>query len=98
MYETIGYDLVVDEEELQKELEQIAMRAVNYEEVLKLYCRLLKMVKEEGIIEGNTAENLKTFDEEIKQLKGEITEITEQIYRLSICYQAEIDAADSYLY
>lgn len=98
MHETIGYDLVVDEEELQAELERIVSRAVNYEEVLGLYCQLLSAVKEEAIIEGNTAENLRDFCEEVTQLKGELTEIAEQIYRLSVCYHMAIDAADSYLY
>lgn len=98
MHETIGYDLVVEEEELQEELEQIYARAVNYEEALKLYCKLLKEIKEDSVMEGNTAENLKAFYAEVVQLKGDITEIAEQIYKTASYYQMEIDAADSYLY
>lgn len=98
MHETIGYDLVVEEEELQEELEQIYARAVNYEEALKLYCKLLKEIKEDSVMEGNTAENLKAFYAEVVQLKGDITEIVEQIYKTASYYQMEIDVADSYLY
>ena len=98
MRETIGYDLVVEEEELQEELEQIYVRAVNYEEALEQYCRLLKEIKEDSVIEGNTAENLKIFYEEVVQLKGDITKIAEQIYKTASYYQIEIDSADSYLY
>lgn len=97
MHETIGYDLVIEEEELQTQMEQMLERVSRYEATLAQYDELLKAVKEDAVMEGNTAENLSVFSEALEQLKGELAEITEQIYRLWTNYQMEIDAADSYL-
>lgn len=97
MHETIGYDLVIEEEELQTQMEQMLERVSRYEATLAQYDELLKAVKEDAVMEGNTAENLSVFSEALEQLKGELAEITEQIYRLWTNYQMEIDVADSYL-
>ncbi|WP_075721516.1 hypothetical protein [Roseburia sp. 499] len=96
--ETLGYDLIVDDEELNVELERIYQRAVKYEETLKQYVEILKNVVTNSVIEGNVAKNLKFFYIQVLTLQGEIEEIVAMIQRLTLGYESAIDEADSYLY
>lgn len=96
--ETLGYDLIVNEEELQTELQRMCQRAITYEETLKQYAEILKNAVADSVVEGNIAENLKIFQMEVSNLQGEIGEIVNMIYGLTVYYQSAIDEADSYLY
>ena len=96
--ETLGYDLVVEEEELQAQLQRIYEQASSYEETIGQYVKVLKHVVTDSVVKGNTAENLKLFWAEAAKLQGEIGELIKMIYALTVNYQSAIDEADSYLY
>lgn len=96
--ETLGYDLIVEEEELQAQLQQIYEQAISYEDAIKQYNEVLQNAVTDSVVGGNTAKNLKLFWMETSKLQGEIGELVNMIYRLTLSYQSAIDEADSYLY
>lgn len=96
--ETLGYDLIVEEEELQAQMQRIKAQAESYEETIGNYMELLKNTVSVSVTEGSTAQNLKAFYLQAVCLKGEIQEIISMINGLTTSYQMSLDEADSYLY
>lgn len=96
--ETLGYDLVVEEEELQTQLQRMYEQASSYEDTMEQYLGVLQHAVVDSVTGGNTAENLKLFWAEAAKLQGEIGELVKMIYALTVNYQSAIDEADSYLY
>lgn len=96
--ETLGYDLIVEEEELLTQLQRIKVQAESYEETIGQYIEMLKNTVSVSVTEGSTAQNLKAFYLETLGLKGEIQEIINMINGLTMSYQISLDEADSYLY
>ena len=96
--ETLGYDLVVEEEELQAQLQRMYEQASSYEDTMEQYLGVLQHAVVDSVTGGSTAENLKLFWAEGAKLQGEIGELVKMIYALTVNYQSAIDEADSYLY
>ena len=94
----LGYDLIVDDDGIKKEAEELLKKINGCEMQLGTLAEILQRITENAIMEGNTADNLKVFVEQVKNLHGEAREITEQLKRLAYRYIDAMDAADSCVY
>ncbi len=75
----LGYDLIVDDDGIKKEADMVFNRMNEFEMQLKILGRVLEEVTDNAIMEGNTADNLKVFAEQVQNLQEEAKDITKQL-------------------
>lgn len=97
MYE-LGYDLLLNEKEIQTEVEMLAKKAEVFEKGLNDLEEVLKEMQNSAIIEGDSAKNLAVFVEEIGMLKGEADRMKEEWKSKIVAYVTAVDMADRLLF
>ncbi len=94
----LGYDLIVDDDGIKKEADMVFNRMNEFEMQLKILGRVLEEVTDNAIMEGNTADNLKVFAEQVQNLQEEAKDITKQLKTTIYRYIESMDEADSCVY
>ena len=97
MYE-LGYDLLLNEKEIQTEVEMLEKKAEVFEKGLNDLEEVLKEMQNSAIIEGDSAKNLAVFVEEIGMLKGEADRMKEEWKSKIVAYVTAVDMADRLLF
>ena len=97
MYE-LGYDLLLNEKEIQTEVEMLAKKAEVFEKGLNDLEEVLMEMQNSAIIEGDSAKNLAVFVEEIGMLKGEADRMKEEWKSKIVAYVTAVDMADRLLF
>ncbi len=95
---TIGYDIIVNDENVEESGLEYEGRCDSLEENIKRYIILLSKIKNEGIKSGAASENLGRFLEEVNSLKGEAEILAEEMKQCREAFLQGIDEADCYLY
>ena len=93
--QSLRYDLIVDDDGIIQEAGKIVEKTEDFEQKLS---DILSNVLDDAIMQGNTAENLMLFADEVQGLRSEAQEIAEQVRRAVENYVTSMDEADSYVY
>lgn len=96
--QSLGYDLIVDDDGIIQEAGKIVEKTEDFEQKLGELSDILSNVLDDAIMQGNTAENLMLFADEVQGLRSEAQEIAEQVRRAAENYVTSMDEADSYVY
>ena len=96
--QSLGYDLIVDDDGIIQEAGKIVEKTEDFEQKLGELSDILSNVLDDAIMQGNTAENLMLFADEVQGLRSEAQEIAEQVRRAVESYVTSMDEADSYVY
>lgn len=96
--QSLGYDLIVDDDGIIQEAGKIVEKTEDFEQKLGELSDILSNVLDDAIMQGNTAENLMLFADEVQGLRSEAQEIAEQVRRAVENYVTSMDEADSYVY
>ena len=96
--QSLGYDLIVDDDGIIQEAGKIVEKTEDFEQKLGELSDILSNVLDDAIMQGNTAENLMLFADEVQGLRSEAQEIAEQVRREVENYVTSMDEADSYVY
>lgn len=96
--QSLGYDLIVDDDGIIQEAGKIVEKTEDFEQKLGELSDILSNVLDDAIMQGNTAENLMLFADEVQGLRSEAQEIAEQVRRVVENYVTSMDEADSYVY
>ena len=96
--QSLGYDLIVDDDGIIQEAGKIVEKTEDFEQKLGELSDILSNVLDDAIMQGNTAENLMLFADEVQGLRSEAQEIAEQVRRAVENYVTYMDEADSYVY
>lgn len=96
--QSLGYDLIVDDDGIIQEAGKIVEKTEDFEQKLGELSDILSNVLDDAIMQGNTAENLMLFADEVQGLRSEAQEIAEQVRRAVEIYVTSMDEADSYVY
>lgn len=95
---SLGYDLIVDDDGLVEEAEKLMAKINCFELQLGELADVLRNAACNAVMEGNTADNLAGFMEEVQNLREEARTITEQLTSTVHNYVESMDEADSYVY
>ena len=93
--QSLGYDLIVDDDGIIQEAGKIVEKTEDFEQKLGELSDILSNVLDDAIMQGNTAENLMLFADEVQGLRSEAQEIAEQVRRAVENYVTSMDEADS---
>ena len=96
--QSLGYDLIVDDDGIIQEAGNIVEKTEDFEQKLGELSDILSNVLDDAIMQGNTAENLMLFADEVQGLRSEAQEIAEQVRRAVENYVTSMDEAVSYVY
>ena len=96
--QSLGYDLIEDDDGIIQEAGKIVEKTEDFEQKLGELSDILSNVLDDAIMQGNTAENLMLFADEVQGLRSEAQEIAEQVRRAVENYVTSMDEADSYVY
>ena len=96
--QSLGYDLIVDDDGIIQEAGKIVEKTEDFEQKLGELSDILSNVLDDAIMQGNTAENLMLFADEVQGLRSEAQEIAEQVRRAVENYVTSMDEADSSVY
>jgi len=96
--QSLGYDLIVDDDGIIQEAGKIVEKTEDFEQKLGELSDILSNVLDDAIMQGNTAENLMLFADEVQGLRSEAQEIAEQVRRAVENYVTSMDEADRYVY
>ncbi|MCD7802348.1 MAG: hypothetical protein LUH09_05515 [Clostridiales bacterium] len=91
-------DFYFSDEYVEQMGDLIVEEAENIESTLKLYINLMQHISDEGIMEGETAEALKTFIEQAEELKGCYKDFALVVSTACTSFIHKVDEADDYLY
>ena len=96
--QSLGYDLIVDDDGIIQEAGKIVEKTEDFEQKLGELSDILSNVLDDAIMQGNTAENLMLFADEVQGLRSEAQEIAEQVRTAVENYVTSMDEAYSYVY
>ena len=96
--QSLGYDLIVDDDGIIQEAGKIVEKTEDFEQKLGELSDILSNVLDDAIMQGNTAENLMLFADEVQGLRSEAQEIAEQVRTAVENYVTSMDEADSNVY
>ena len=96
--QSLGYDLIVDDDGIIQEAGKIVEKTEDFEQKLGELSDILSNVLDDAIMQGNTAENLMLFADEVQGLRSEAQEIAEQVRTAVENYVTSMDEADCYVY
>lgn len=95
MYNT---ELVIDDSYINEMAEYFEMQGKQLQGMVDSYIAALKRVTQEGVVEGETSDALKSFLEYAEKLNQVISAASTEIRDSVINYLEEIDTQDQYLY
>lgn len=95
MYNT---ELVIDDSYINEMAEYFEMQGKQLQCMVDSYIAALKRVTQEGVVEGETSDALKSFLEYAEKLNQVISAASTEIRDSVINYLEEIDTQDQYLY
>lgn len=95
MYNT---ELVIDDNYINEMAEYFEMQGKQLQCMVDSYIAALKRVTQEGVVEGETSDALKSFWEYAEKLNQVISAASTEIRDSVINYLEEIDTQDQYLY
>lgn len=95
MYNT---ELVIDDSYINEMAEYFEMQGKQLQCMVDSYIAALKRVTQEGVVEGETSDALKSFLEYAEKLNQVISAASIEIRDSVINYLEEIDTQDQYLY
>jgi len=95
---SIGYDLIVKDDDMSSLCGCYSELSQRFEEKLLAYSSSLDHVINAAIKSGKTAQNLLLFKNTVDTLKGEASELADVASSCVSSFVSDTDSADSYLY
>ena len=93
-----NYDILIDDENV-KDLKKLNTKLTeNFEKALSSYIKILKTVSEDGFIQGQVSDNVKSLYEQVILLEDEIHGVKKNENNDLDDFLESIDKADSVLY
>lgn len=90
--------LKIDDDYVKSQAKQIAEWTVDLQQGIDKYIGILNHILEDGIMEGATADALRSFVGYVENLKDIVKDMGEEAKGMCLAFLSEIDEADSYLY
>lgn len=91
-------ELVIDDNYINEVAEYFETQGKNLQRMVDSYIAALKRVTEEGVVEGETSDALKSFLEYAEKLNQVISSTSVEVRDTVMNYLEEIDTQDQYLY
>ena len=91
-------DIIICDEYVAEMASNLNCEIEKIEEVLSTYIRLLRGIRENGFMQGKTAEALEEFINQASTIKGQFREIGQSLDVTCNAYIEKINEADEYLY
>ena len=98
MANSIGYDIIVDDDNCVEWGLEIVRHGLNIETKIEQYTTSLDRIISNGITSGKVFDNLEQFNAAAKELKGIIKETSEIAKGYINEYVKEVDTADEYIF
>lgn len=95
MYNT---ELVINDNYINEMAEYFETQGKQLQRMVDSYIAALKRVTEEGVVEGETSDALKSFLEYAEKLNQVVSATSVEVRDTVINYLEEIDTQDQYLY
>ncbi|WP_185382199.1 hypothetical protein [Listeria booriae] len=95
---TIGYDIVVDEEDCEEMGKEYETMAQTFEQKLIDYLASLDRILEGAVKSGQVADNLALFQQEVKGLQKKVEEISKTAKEKATSFGTAVDEADKELF
>lgn len=91
-------ELVIDDNYINEVAEYFETQGKNLQRMVDSYIAALKRVTEEGVVEGETSDALKSLLEYAEKLNQVIAATSVEVRDTVMNYLEEIDTQDQYLY
>ena len=91
-------EIIIVDEELQEMAEAIRLQSEETERIVESLIEAFEKITTELTVEGNVAENFKTLKQEIESLKGQFSDIYDEVSQAVEEFINEVDTADDFLY
>ena len=98
MANSIGYDLIVHDDNCQALSNEYYKLGERFEEYINRYSDILNRVANDGIRSGQVHDNLLRFIESVNGLKNQGKELAINAEKCANEFLVDMDTADSYLY
>ncbi|MBC1502221.1 hypothetical protein [Listeria booriae] len=98
MAHTIGYDIVVNEEECEEIGKEYETMAETFEQKLTDYLASLNRILAGAVKSGQVADNLALFQQEMKGLQKEVEGISKTAKEKATSFGSAVDKADKELF
>lgn len=91
-------ELVIDDSYINEMAEYFETQGKQLQRMVDSYIAALKRVTEEGVVEGETSDALKSFLEYAEKLNQVVSSTSVEVRDSVMNYLEEIDTQDQYLY
>lgn len=91
-------ELVIDDNYINEVAEYFETQGKQLQRMVDSYIAALKRVTEEGVVEGETSDALKSFLEYAEKLNQVVSATSVEVRDTVMNYLEEIDTQDQYLY
>lgn len=94
----IGYDIIINDDEIEMIKGEIIARAETFEENVKTLNEIVERIVAEGIKKGEISNKLSRFSGEVSNLTTHLRDIAKEVTTQSDNFLQDIDTADSCLF